>query len=164
MYNFEVAPWLRPLIWRVAPEGCQVWIRYRQGARVAVNWLLARWNENPEPIEYAQAALDIRTMVRNRRLDRMYPTDRSGEFSVPYEVAFLVKQEGVNEVWHFNDEAYRFQPAWRNPDWVLAAGTYEIDVRIAGYGLIRPAVRSLRLVNAGPRIGDVRLEPSGGDA
>jgi len=156
VWNCDVARWLRPLVVRTAPRGCKVHVRYTQNGNVVLGWLLARWNENPEPLTQTQTGIqpDPRLMAENRRLGRLYPTDRTGEFAQPYEVAFAIKEDGQNDFHHFNDESYPHQPGWRNPAWALSQGAYGVEVAITGYGLIRAARASFRLRNDGTSLKD----------
>jgi len=156
VWNYDVAKWLRPLVTRTAPEGCKIRVRYIRDGHVALGWLLGRWNEHLEPLVYVQGGtqVDLRLMLENRRLDRLYPTDKGGEFAEPYEVAFAVKEDGLSDFHHFNDESYSHQPGWRNPKWALPVGTYTVEVVITGYGLIRAARASFRLRNGSTSLKD----------
>ena len=154
VWNYDVPSWLRPLVSRTAPEGCQVRIRYLREKDVALGWLLGRWNENLEPLDYAKGQIDIKLMLQNRRLPKLFPIDRLSEFAEPYEVAFAVKEDSVAEFHHFNDEAYLRGEGWKNQSWALPIGAYTVEVVITGYGLIRAARASFRLRNGSTSLKD----------
>lgn len=156
VFNYNVYRWLRPLVLRSAPEGCQAWIRYRCGEQVVLDWVLGRWNENWEPVDYNTGKPDLKTMLKNRRLEKLYPTERSGLLSTPYEIAFAVKQQNNEDFWHFNDESYQFD-LWKNPDWVLPKAQFKLDVQITGHGLIRPTIACFGLENSGTDHGDLHF-------
>lgn len=163
VWNYETKPWLRPLVLRVAPEGCQIKVRYldaKTGKPVlADSWLLARWDDNPEPVDYARGEPHLPTMLRNRRLDKLFPTERKGHVDAyPYSVSFAIKKQGEAEFYHFNDEAYRYAD-WRNPKWRMGRGIYKVEMRVSGYGMLRPACAAFRLVNQGTEHSDFLLEP-----
>ena len=154
VWNLNVRRWLRPLVSRTAPEGCQVRVRYMEGGNTKLGWLLGRWNENPEPVDYEEKRVDIKTMFQNRRLPKLFPVDRESGFAEAYEVAFAVKQDGRESFHHFNDEAYLRGEGWRDPRWELPTGKYEVDICVTGYGLLRESRASFRMRNLGSSAAD----------
>jgi hypothetical protein len=109
------------------------------------NWICGRWDDNPQPI--GKAGFEYNLAITNRRLARLFPTERQGEIDAyPFMVSFAMKKRGTKEFYHFNDESYAYAD-WCNKQWLFDSGTYRVEVRITGYGLLRPVVRSFKLIN-----------------
>ncbi len=168
VWNYEVRPAIRPLVLRVAPEGCQIRVRYTnvetQGQMLGAEWLLARWNDNQEPVTEVGGHLSLPSMIRNRRLQpKLFPSEPKGHRNAyPFTVAFAIKRRGDECFYHFCDESYQWggdEGLWLNPDWRLPKGTYRVDVELTGYGLVHPSAAAFRLRNEGPRHEDFVLEP-----
>lgn len=156
-------PWfLRPLIQKVAVDGCQIRFRYTRiydgGEEPMLNgeWLFGRWHDNPQPITHA--GFEPGAAFVNRRLAKLFPTEKKGHIDgYPFAVAFAMKKQGMKEFYHFNDESYRW-PAWCNRQWLLGIGTYRLQIRLTGHGLLRATTETLKLTNKGTNLDDLILE------
>lgn len=161
VWNYDVSWWIRPLIQRVVVEGARARFRYTKiddgNEELMLNseWLLGRWNDNPQPLS---PQYDLTIAVGNRRLTQLFTTERSGNIDAyPFSVAFAIKKEGEDYFYHFNDESYAW-PGWSNRHWRLGLGTYRVDVRLTGYGLLGAVTIKYKLLNSGPSLSDWRLE------
>jgi len=166
VWNYELPVWIRPLAIRTAPEGCQVRVRYKNAqtgeAMLGGAWLLARWNDNQEPVTEAGNLLSIPAMIRNRRLQsKLFPSEaKKHRNAYPFTVAFVIKREGENGFFHFNDESYKWaSDGWLNPEWRMPLGDYRVEVELTGYGLVHPSTAVFRLRNGGTRHRDFILAP-----
>ncbi len=161
VWNYDVSWWIRPLIQRVFVEGVRARFRYtkidddHEELMLNGEWLLGRWNDNPQPLS---PQYDQTIAVGNRRLTKLFTTERGGNIDAyPFSVAFAVKKEGEDYYCHFNDESYAW-PGWSNPHWRIGLGTYRVDVRLTGYGLLGAVTIKYKLSNSGPSLSDWRLE------
>lgn len=163
VWNLDV-PWpLRPLMQRTVLEGCQIRFRYtriddaQEQLMLNGSWLLGRWDDNPQPI--TDKGFDLNASIVNRRLAKLFPTENRGHVDAyPFTVAFAMKKEGDRNFYHFNDESYQWGFGWRNPRWEFDIGTYRVEVRLTGYGLLRAVTTELRLINKGTTFDDLVLE------
>jgi len=167
VWNHELPKWVRPLVLRVAPEGCQLRVRYTNVETLQImlrgEWVLARWNDNQEPLR-EDGQLSIPAMISNRRLrSKLFPSEKAPHRNAyPFTVAFAIKREGDEWFYHFSDESYRWAGEtllWLNPTWRMPQGIYRVDVELTGYGLIHPSVASFRLSNGGTTHESFVLEP-----
>lgn len=151
----DVPAWMRPLALRPAPEGCEVRLTYLDAATntpsIRGGPVLARWNENPEPVDYAENRFDLAIQLANRRLRKMYP------FGEAYAVPVVVKLQDESDCYHFNDESYRFDK-WQNPDWAIKPGRHRIDVTLIGYRMVHPVRASFILLNDGDTVELARVD------
>ncbi|GEM_PF-6587325 len=166
-------PWLlRPLFLATAPEGCQVRFRYWKDdapvpeifPSIETPWIHGRWDENPEPVTLTRqgAVINWAALVQNRRLAKLFPTEKPGHIdSFQSSVSFAIKRKGDPDFYHFNDESYLQQQGSRfcRQDRKLGPGTYRVDVRITGYGLLAARTATFRLTNSGTNFEDFILEP-----
>lgn len=163
MWNHDVIWFLRPLIQRVAVEGCVIHFRYtridgdQNELMLNGEWLFGRWDDNPEPV--TRTGFDLGAAVVNRRLAKLFPTEKPGNVDAyPFSVAFAIKKEGEVGFFHFNDESYAWGFGWCNPHWQLRIGVYRVDVRLTGYGLLRGTTQTFRVINKGHVLDDWILE------
>jgi hypothetical protein len=163
VWNHDVIWFLRPLIQRVAMEGCTIRFRYtrtdgeQDEPMLRGEWLFGRWNDNREPV--SRMGFELGTAAVNRRLAKLFPTEKAGNIDAyPFTVAFAIKKEGEEEFFHFNDESYAWGFGWRNPEWQLGIGIYRVDVRLTGYGLLRATTQTFRVINKGKAFDEFILE------
>jgi len=159
VWNCDVPWYICPLIQRIAVEGCHIRFRYtriyngKEEPMLNGEWLFGRWNDNPEPV--TSTGFDLGTAVTNRRLAKLFPTEKNDHIDAyPFTVAFAMKKEGDDGFYHFNDESYAFGFGWSNPHWYMGLGTYRVDIRLTGYGLLRAVTSKFRLVNSGSSLSD----------
>jgi len=170
VWNYDVPRWLRPLVLRDAPEGCRIRFRYtrvtERGEEMALKgqWLHGRWDDTPEPLTQIitlkgpVVGYDLKTAVANRRLTKLFASEKGKHpDAYPFGVAFAMKKEGEADFYHFNDDSYQWSD-WRNPDWVLGPGTYRVDVRLTGSGLVRAKTATFRLRNPSSSLTEWVLE------
>lgn len=119
---------LRALGPRLAVQGASVRFRYRPYPERSAwtDWRYGRWDAVPQPLTGNK--LDLRALETNHSLPSLFPKAERER------LAFAIKRVGADEFYHFNDASYRF-PAWRNPEWVLRSGVYEVEAELAGHGL-----------------------------
>ncbi len=159
--NWDVTPFLRPLVLRTAPEGCSLRVSYADPDTGEIKFrALGRWDDNPEPINYQTGAPDLVTMLANRRLAKLFPADRDRSEDI-HTVPLAIKQDRSAVCHHFNDESYSpsHQPGWRNPAWLLPDKRYNVEIELRGYGMIHPARFRCTLVNEDGTGGGFRLTP-----
>lgn len=162
VWSVDVPWYFRPLTQKIAIEGCHIRFRYTriddysETLMLKGNWLYGRWNDNPEPI--TEGGFQLSVAISNRRLAKLFPTEKRGSTDAyPFATAFVMKKQGTDVFYHFNDESYQYND-WCNPDWLFGQGTYRVDVRLTGYGLLRPITRTLKLINKGINIDDLLIE------
>jgi len=161
--NHDVLRFLRPLTQRITAEGCVIRFRYtrlnsnREESAANGEWFFGRWDDNPEPV--TRTGFDLGAAVVNRKLAKLFPTEKQGNIDAhPFSVAFAIKKEGEESFSHFNDESYAWGFGWHNPHWQLGIGTYKVEVRLTGYGLLRTTTRKFRLINRGTTFEEWVLE------
>lgn len=143
-----------------APEGCLATFRYcKEGSSIPSlqgEWLCGRWIDNPEPVG-ASCDLNLQAAVANRRLAKLLPTEsRNHTDAHPFLVAFAIKKQSDPNFYHFNDMSYIAD--FRREDWQLGPGSYRVDVRITGYGMLAAKTETFRLYNEGTGLEDFCLE------
>jgi len=108
---------------------CLAWIDFFNidGEKLFDSEMFARWSENPhplwKPIE-APKGVDWNLLELNKTID--IP---SGEH-VLLDVAF--KAAGEADAFGFNTESYPHN--WRNPNWKLKEGKYQVKIRVKTNG------------------------------
>ncbi len=127
--------WIRAFGSRTPVGGAAVRFRYCGDGTGDhwTEWRFGRWGDVIQPLDTA-GKIDLRAVETNHRLPRLYPSDLQDP-ERPWHIAFAMKRKDEAEFYHFNDRSYLYGPGWRNPDWVLPAGTYEIEAELVGHGL-----------------------------
>lgn len=138
-----------PLVSREAALGCRVTMRfYRQGEPVTPP-IPGRWSDRPEPIRHelidpttlgAPPGPPIMIGILDPALipqSHVYDLPAGGRWE---EVAVAVLRDG--EAYGWGGESYRY-PNWRNPNWHLQRGVYDVEVRVEWQG--RSTARRFRL-------------------
>lgn len=134
----DAGRWIRALGSRVPVEGAAVRFRYR-GAGTGnewTEWRFGRWGDVVQPLDSEGMRIDLRAVETNHRLPKLFPSDLQDP-ERPWPVAFAMKHVQSSEFYHFNDRSYLYGAGWRNPDWVLPAGQYEVEAQLLGHGLLQ---------------------------
>ncbi|MCL0047862.1 hypothetical protein M1N20_00090 [Dehalococcoidia bacterium] len=127
--------------------------------------ILARWSGTPELVQTvaiptaAGAVMlqipDITKLPQGRKTD-IFPSYKE-------EIPIAIKFDGDPECYIFSNESYLVpnplpHKPWRNPNWKLDVGTYDILVKVFS-GSITKSKRFI-LENRGPRREDMVLKPA----
>jgi hypothetical protein len=128
--NRPLARWLAWAFSRDTAFDCTAEFEFRRNGDLVLGLIQGRWSDRPEPYNHQADVATGRTFA-------VYAPDiavESKRWTLPptrryFGVAVAVlRQDGTAHAW--GAESYAF-PEWRNPEWEIMRGEYEVTVRIS---------------------------------
>lgn len=119
------------LIPRYTASACQAWISYRNEGGGEILPIDGRWSSTPEPLNPTAEGLlfDVSKVAGGQRENIPYDGPKAGRCALTIGLKF----DGESDCYAFNSWSYAF-PHWKNPDWKLPSGRYEVVVTVATSG------------------------------
>jgi hypothetical protein len=132
----------------------QITFHHLDGQNVFGRAMQIRWSGTPEPVP-------MQFRIDNKMIQVFDPSKFS--FSSRIDInpgesegcGIIAKYDEEDDCFGWNNESYISDPIWRNPDWKLPRGRYDINVTIISSG--EKITKSFRLINDVQR-SDFRLE------
>lgn len=133
---------------RASADGCRAMIEFRRGGDkdLYIREVPGRWSGTPQPVreEHVQPPEELKSLLPEGAVLAVTKFDaqlvpQTLTFDLPAasrweEIAIAVLHRD-GEAHAFGAESYAFGPLWKNPDWKLERGVYDVAVRLEASGV-----------------------------
>lgn len=145
-----------PFLARETALACRATIQFYRRGEAVTSPIAGRWSDRPEPIRAELVDPATGQVIGMLAPDlipesQVYDLVAGGRWE---EVAVAVLRDGEAYAW--GAESYGF-PNWRNPEWKLERGEYDVTVSAAASG--KTWTRRFRLSYLSNRMNEFRLSP-----
>jgi hypothetical protein len=130
IHNKPLPPRVAWLISRETALDCTAEVEFRRRGELVVGPVAARWNDRLEPLRLQPAgegttwfAVYAPELVPETERRDLPPSTRGSSVAVA-----ILRDDGTASAWGARSYGFR---DWRNPEWELSRGEYEVTIRVA---------------------------------